>query len=239
MKIGAIIFSRVSSRRLPNKAFISVSGKFLLKRVVERLKYVKNIDHICIATSENKEDDKIEKFAKSNNIEFFRGSLNDVSKRALEAANHFQYDNFLRVCGDRPFLDPIIYDKLIEIHKLNANDLTTNIFPRMVPAGLTGEVINVDALKKSIIKSNDPIDREHVTRFFYHNPNLFSIINVNSINDKESTKLRLVIDDKTDLERARWIVKMLKQYGYNEFSTNKIISLAKKWEEQKIIKNKI
>ena len=63
MKIGAIIFSRVSSSRLPNKAFMSLSGKSLLKRVLERVRHINNIDHICIATSENKEDDKIENFA--------------------------------------------------------------------------------------------------------------------------------------------------------------------------------
>jgi len=238
MKIGAIIFSRMSSSRLPGKALLDIYGKSLLDRVLERVKSIKKINHICIATSKNKEDDKIEYFAKSRKIEIFRGSLNDVSSRALSAANHFKYDSFLRVCGDRPFLDPNIYDQLIETHKLNSNDLTTNIFPRMVPPGLTGEVIKVEALSKSILRSDNSIDREHVTRFFYKNPHFFKIQNIRSLKNSHLTDLRLVIDNEQDFERAVWILKKINEKGCNEFSTKKVISYAKEWElKNKLIKN--
>ena len=52
-KIGGIIFSRMNSRRLPGKALKMVSGKMLLERVIDASLNIKNINHICIATSLN------------------------------------------------------------------------------------------------------------------------------------------------------------------------------------------
>ena len=59
MRIGGIIFSRMSSSRLPGKAFKDVSGKFLLERVINRSKQINNIDHLCLATSDQDDDNKI------------------------------------------------------------------------------------------------------------------------------------------------------------------------------------
>ena len=95
MKIGAIIFSRMSSGRLPGKAMLDISGKTLLNRVIERTKSIKLIDHICIATSTNIEDDVIESTAEFLGIDVFRGDLNDVAGRAISAADYYGYDHFL------------------------------------------------------------------------------------------------------------------------------------------------
>ena len=64
---------------------IDISGMTLLERVIARTKKIKNIEHFCIATSINKEDDEIASFA-LNQISLYRGSLNNVISRAVEAA---------------------------------------------------------------------------------------------------------------------------------------------------------
>ena len=51
MKIGAIIFSRFSSERLPGKALIDISGRSLLGRVIDRTREIQGIDKIIVATS--------------------------------------------------------------------------------------------------------------------------------------------------------------------------------------------
>ena len=167
MKIGAIVFSRMSSNRLPGKAMMDISGKTLLQRVIERTKKIKLIDHFCIATSKNQEDDIISAYAESMGLDVYRGSLDDVAKRAFEASKKYSYDSFLRVCADRPFLDSKLYDNMINIHKNNNFDITTNLFPRTVPPGLSGEIINVNSLETILRLTSDSIDREHVTRYFY------------------------------------------------------------------------
>ncbi len=229
MKIGAIIFSRMSSGRLPGKAIMDIAGKTLIERVIERARRIKTIDHICIATSTNKEDDIIESIAKSHNIDSFRGSLNDVTLRAVNAANYYKYSSFLRLCGDRPFFDPKIYDDLIISHKKNKPDITTNIFPRSVPPGLTGEVINVKTLEKCIVKTENFEDREHVTRYIYNNSTKFLIDNISFFKNKDLMNLRLVVDDQIDLNRAKWIAKKMNESKL-EFDIKKIIQLAQKWQ---------
>lgn len=231
MKVGAIIFSRMSSSRLPGKAFKDVSGKFLLERVIDRTIKVNLVDHICLATSTNSEDDKIVEYAKYKGLEVFRGSLDDVAKRAFDASKYYNYSSFLRVCADRPFLDPSIYDEMIKIHNENNYDITTNIFPRTVPPGLTGEIINVTSFERLIRSTKDAKDREHVTRYFYHNPDKFKIFNFDPFNDKNILDLRLVIDDQRDLERSIWMQSKLKKTSKPRDETIQIISLAKEWEK--------
>lgn len=230
MRIGGIIFSRMSSSRLPGKAFKDVAGKFLLERVIDRSKKIHNIDHLCVATSDNKDDDKISSYAKSRGLSVYRGSLEDVADRALQACKTFNYDSFLRICADRPFLNPQLYDSMIEIHNKNTYDVTTNIFPRTVPPGLTGEVINVNSLEKLLNKTENFLDREHVTRYFYQNSDNFKIYNCNFLKDPSDIDQRLVIDDSRDLERSRWVVKNLE--SNSDFDIREIIRLSKEWESK-------
>lgn len=229
MKIGAIIFSRFSSSRLPGKAFMDISGKTLIERVIDRAMKLKSVDHIALATSTNLEDDKIASYAKLRGIDVYRGSLDDVAGRAMGACLKFKYDHFLRICADRPFFDPNLYDYMISYHRKHKHDLTTNIFPRIVPPGFTCEVIDVKAFKKMLELTNDRKDREHVTRFIYRNSNDFSIANVDYKKSYNYPNLRLVIDDKLDLERARWISSRSNENN----NSNQIISLALQWEKIK------
>jgi spore coat polysaccharide biosynthesis protein SpsF len=231
MRIGAIIFSRMSSTRLPGKALIDICGKTLLQRVIERTQKINLIQHFCIATSNEAEDDKIVEFANENGIDVYRGSLNNVIERATEASIKYKYDSFLRVCGDRPFLDSEIYDRMITLHKKDKNDLTTNIFPRTVPPGLTGEIIDVKSLIQVLNLTSNKLDSEHLTRYYYNNSKKFKIYNYESFKDKETIKLRLVIDDNDDLLRTRWIVSQLDENNITNSQTNKIISLAKDWNK--------
>ena len=50
MSVGAIIFSRYTSSRLPGKALVDIAGRCLLGRVLDRSKLVKGIDHVILAT---------------------------------------------------------------------------------------------------------------------------------------------------------------------------------------------
>lgn len=230
MNIGGIIFSRMSSSRLPGKALIDIDGKTLLERVIERSKKIRNINHLCVATSKEKQDDIIAKTALSFGLEVYRGDLNDVAKRAFQAAKKYKYSDFLRICGDRPLFDSNIYDELIQEHIKFKNDLTTTIFPRSVPVGFTGEIISTKAMKKLLSLTNNKIDREHVTRFFYKNPKLFSISNLDFNFSKEIINLKFAIDCKEDLEMSRWIIRNIKNQNSSS-NSKEIFSLAVEWNK--------
>ena len=228
--IGGIIFTRMNSTRLPGKALKMIDGITLLQRVIDASKKIKNINHLCIATSLSHEDDKIEAFANDLGIDVFRGSEEDVIDRALQASKKFGYKYFARICGDRPFINSKIYDELLSSHKTSDADITTNIFPRSVPFGLSAEIINV----KSLDSVNDLIinnsDKEHITKFFYDNHNNFKI---NLVNHKniflKNISTRVVLDNEDDLRKIGWIIEKHKEQKIH-LSSKSIIDIANKWE---------
>ena len=105
MKNSAKIFSRLSSKRLKNKALVKINNSTLLELVINRTKLLKNVDEIIVATSKKEEDNKIVKLAKKNGVKFFCGDINNLIKRSINCCNKFKIDAFLRICGDRPLFD--------------------------------------------------------------------------------------------------------------------------------------
>ena len=63
MKIGAIIFSRMDSKRLPGKALVKIGGRPMLGRVIDRSKCTMT-DNIIVATSFREIDNEIVLFQK-------------------------------------------------------------------------------------------------------------------------------------------------------------------------------
>lgn len=230
MKIGAIIFSRFDSKRLPGKALIDIHGRSLLGRVLDRTKGITNLDKIIIATTERVVDDVIAGFAESEGIDCFRGSLDDVVSRALRACESFDLDGFVRVCGDRPFFDPELITSLVLDYKKLELDLATTTGAKQLPPGLTGEVVRVSALK-DIVLQLDAYDKEHLTSYFYRHPESFKIKAFPPPSYiQPSDELRLVVDDEQDLARARWIASHLTDSMSNDTCMSQVISLATQWD---------
>ena len=69
--IGIIIEVRSTSSRLPNKHFYKINNKPILELMINRVKKIKGIDKIILATTKNKEDDKICKLAKKKKNKLF------------------------------------------------------------------------------------------------------------------------------------------------------------------------
>ena len=73
-RIGGIIFARMNSSRLPGKAMIEIDGVSLIERVIERAKRISKIDHLCVATSIDKEDDIIASFSNLKMLIYIEGA---------------------------------------------------------------------------------------------------------------------------------------------------------------------
>ena len=92
MKIGAIIFFRMNSSRLPGKPLLKFADKTLIEIIYDRVLKVIELDEIIIATSEEASDDIIEELCKKLKIKIYRGSLNNVADRALNCALLYEMD---------------------------------------------------------------------------------------------------------------------------------------------------
>ena len=89
-----IIQARMMSTRLPGKILKKVMGRTLLEYQIERLRKVRNIDEIVIATSTNEYDDEIVSLCEMVGCCVFRGSENDVLSRYFDAAIEFKINAF-------------------------------------------------------------------------------------------------------------------------------------------------
>tara|TARA_B100000401_G_C52630263_1_gene635645 strand:- start:170 stop:844 length:675 start_codon:yes stop_codon:yes gene_type:complete len=213
-----IIQARLSSSRLPNKVLMEIKGTPLLQFLVERLNTVFDKSKLLVATSTRIEDDKIESFCNELNIQCYRGSLNDVSRRFLEAANLKQAKAFARINGDSPLIDPYIVKKALDIYTNGSYDLVTNAFPRTYPAGQSAEVINSRTFSKVYKFMSTEEHFEHVTSYFYENPSKYNIKNFTNI--KNLSDHRLVVDTENDFIKITKIIKSMNMshinYGYKE-----------------------
>jgi spore coat polysaccharide biosynthesis protein SpsF (cytidylyltransferase family) len=203
----ALIQARSNSKRFKNKVFFKIFNKTLIEHVINNVRNSKLVKKIVVTTSKEKSDQKLVKLLKSKNINVFRGSLNNVAKRVLDAAKEYKSKYFLRVNGDSPMIDCTLIDKAIRIHKKNKSfDLITNVFPRTFPPGQSVEIIRVKILDMNIkLMTNE--DKEHITKYFYRNSSNFKIKNFKcNQNYKYKNLKKMTIDYKCDLPKIKKII---------------------------------
>ena len=114
--ILALLQARYSSSRLPGKVLKPILGKPMLLHQIERLSNSQMIDKLVVATSNNISDDAIEKMCTDNNIEIFRGDLENVLDRFYQCAKLYNPDYVVRLTGDCPLSDWQIIDNMIQYY---------------------------------------------------------------------------------------------------------------------------
>jgi spore coat polysaccharide biosynthesis protein SpsF (cytidylyltransferase family) len=227
MTVGLIVFARLDSRRLPGKALAAVGRRPLLGHVLDRARRVQTAARLVLATTDRAEDAPLAAFAAREGVACFRGALDDVAGRALACARAFGFTCFARICGDRPFFEPTLVDRLLAMHAATGSDLTTTQSSRPYPPGLTTEVISVRALERTCAETSDPEDREHLTRHFYRHADRFRIERIEAPAGLDFAGIRLVVDNLDDLERARFIESRLPNPALAGLAT--LLELARAW----------
>jgi spore coat polysaccharide biosynthesis protein SpsF len=165
-----IIQARTGSTRFPKKVLSKINGTSLIEHIIYRVKKVKQIDKIILATTRKKEDNILCKLAKKNKIYCFRGSENDLVDRYYKAAVHFNANFILRLPADNPIPEPIEYDRLIKYHLKSKNDFSSNICNfknNGYPNGIGVEIFNFKALEKIWKFQKNERFREHIALNFY------------------------------------------------------------------------
>ncbi len=202
-----IIQARTASTRLPNKVLLKVGKTTLLEYEIKRIKRAKKVHKIVVATTCNKEDDKIEKLCKRIKIPSFRGSENDVLDRYYQCSLLYpQYNNIVRLTGDCPLIDPKVIDDVILFFEKNNLDFATNApeYKETFPDGIDVEVFKKSALEKAAKEAKLPLEREHIDPYFLKNKKI-SKGYFNS--EKDWSHFRLTVDEKEDFEIIKFLMK--------------------------------
>ena len=195
MKIVAIVQARMSSTRLPGKVLKKIVEIPAIEILLKRLAHSKLISEICVATSQNKEDEFLCNEVEKLGYRVIRGSETDVLRRYWDAANATKADTIVRITGDCPLVDPKLVDKVVELYLNSDVDYVSNNDPPTFPDGLDVEVFGIRALKDANLSALSNFDREHVTPFIRNGD--FTKLNFKNVED--TSELRLTLDEPEDL----------------------------------------
>ncbi len=220
-KTVAIIQARLTSSRFPNKILQKV-GKFtLIKLLIKRLKKSKEIDEIIVAAPNDKKNKRIKKYV--GNVKVFFGNENDVLDRYYKTAKKFKANNIIRICGDCPFIDPLIINKIVKLFKDKKFDYVSNTLRPTFPDGFDVEVFKFEILKKAWKNAKTKHDREHVTPYIIRNKR-FKKYNFKF--KKDLSNIRLTIDEEIDLDQLKKVFFEFK--NSTKFGINDILNLYMK-----------
>ena len=222
-----LIQSRLSSSRFPKKMLHNVLNTPLVKYVYNRCKQSKLADGVVVITSSEKSDDELYEFCKKNNLLVFRGDLNNVFKRYLNAAENYNSSIICRVCGDSPFVDVDAIDNMFtEFEQERHLDYMSTVNSLN---GFMSEVFTLDLLKKvyNCVLSSE--DKEHVTKYIRDNISCFNVKQLNlKLRPTELEKFSLTVDFPEDIVVVEKIVKNLDSY---DFTSTDIINILNSMKE--------
>lgn len=226
MTVAAIIEARMTSTRLPKKVLLPANGKPLLQHLVDRLKQVRSLDRIVLATTSNRTDDVLAAFAADRGIDCFRGSEHDVMARVIGAAESAAADTVVSVTGDCPVIDPMLVEQLIQMFRHNPCDYASNRQIPTYPGGMDIQVFPLAALLRSAAMTNDPLDHEHVTLHIRNHPELFRHLYLIAPADHFWPDLDLSVDEPDDY---RFLKTLIEHFGDANpfFNCREIIEILK------------
>lgn len=198
MKTLIIVQARMTSTRLPGKVLLPLAGEPMLTRLIERLRRVRRVDGIVVATTTNTSDDPIAALCALLGVPCHRGSEHDVLSRYADAARLYGADVVVRITSDCPLIDPALIDQTIAAYDEGGSDYVSNMLPPTWPYGMAVEVFSAAALAQAHAEATQAAEREHVTPFLYWHPERYRLRNVAS---------------PVDLSHHRWTVDTPEDYA--------------------------
>ena len=202
----------------------------LVEYVYRHISMSKQADIKAVITSTDKSDDELFAYCKLAEIPVFRGTLDNVLKRYVDAAKHYDASIVCRVCGDTPFADIALIDLMFRSLEDKRVDY---IAPHRstCAAGFFSEVISSNALERSLRMAAVKEDLEHVTKYILGNTDKFSVDLINArLNPEVLNELRFTMDYPEDADIVGKIAEELS--GNYDFTSDDVIKAIKKIKGQ-------
>lgn len=218
MKIIGMIQARVDSSRLKNKIFMKAAGKPMLQYVIEAANKSKLLDEVIVVTSIEKSNLPILALCAKLGTRAFVGSEEDVLDRYYQAARILKPDYIVRITGDCPLFDGRLLDDAIK--QLNPNVDYLGMLSETFADGLDLEIMTYEALKRAWKCANLKSEREHVTQYIIHHPDIFELQDFVSPIGYFGNN-RWTLDEKEDFVLIKTIIEHFAEnnihdYGYKE-----------------------
>lgn len=160
-----ILQARTSSSRLPAKVMLPIKGFPLVVLAANRASNTGR--SVIVVISNEASDDGLAELLKSYGLKYFRGSLEDVLSRIVNALVAYHDDTLVfRLTADNVFPDGALLD---EMEAVFLNDglqyLCCNGESSGLPYGVSAEITRLAHLREASDKNTCALDKEHVTPY--------------------------------------------------------------------------
>lgn len=193
-----ILQARMTSSRLPGKVMKEINGLPMIYWQIKRILRSKAVDDLVVATSTDVTDDVLAEYLEGIAVKVFRGDLNDVYSRYLQASLTYPHSALIRLTGDCPLVMPELIDQMVKkFYELDVDYLSNTLKPTY-PDGLDIEIIRSGVLKQLAAFKLNQKEKEHVTFGIYTRPKVFRCMNFENL--KDCSSLRWTVDYQEDFD---------------------------------------
>ena len=230
MKIVIVIQARTSSTRLPNKVLLPVAGKPMLERMIERVGAARGAFEMIVATTHLPGDDPIRSLCKKISVRCHSGHVTDLLDRHYSASAELNADVVVKIPSDCPLISPSVIERVLNVFLDHLNyDFVSNLHPATYPDGNDVEVITFEALERALTQAKFDYQREHTTPFFWDQPELFRIANVEWETGLDySMSHRWTVEYPEDYQFVR---SVFEHFGESVFELSEILRLLEQKPE--------
>ena len=223
----------MGSTRLPAKIMKKINGHTVLDHVLARVRACPRLHGIVVATTTAPADDAVMAESVKQGARCFRGSESDVLSRYCLAARENRADVIVRITSDCPLYDPELLTEMLDefqakIAAGNQVDYLSNTLVRTFPRGLDTEIFTGEALERAQQEARLPFEREHVTPYFYQNPQKFALHSFRQAADLSG--YRWTLDTPADLRFMEAVYAALDRHG-RLFTTREVLGLLQRQPE--------
>ena len=159
---------------------LPLAGKPLLFRMYERVLAANVNKEVVIATTNEKEDDEVERLCNDYGMKHFRGHETDLLDRHYRAALNFGATYVAKIPSDCPLICPKVIDRVSKYFFDNEDkfDFVSNLHPATYPDGHDVEIMPLNILENAWKNASKDFEREHTTPYIWEHPERFRIGNV-------------------------------------------------------------
>jgi 3-deoxy-manno-octulosonate cytidylyltransferase (CMP-KDO synthetase) len=150
--ILGIIPARYASTRFPGKPLVDIAGKSMIQRVYEQAKKCADLTEVFVATDDTRIFDHVSGFGGA--VVMTSANHQSGTDRCAEVALlHPQYDVFINIQGDEPYIDPDQIGKLASCF----NNPDTQIATLVKKVLSVQELLNTNSPKVVINHSSEAV----------------------------------------------------------------------------------
>lgn len=200
-----ILQARMGSTRLPGKSLAQIGARRLVAHCLARL-LAGSAARVVLATTVNGEDDALAEAAAAYAVPVFRGAVDDVLLRYVQAARAFDARYVVRATADNPLTDIDAPERVLAALRESGADHVTETG---LPYGAAVEATTLEALERAARYAADPSDREHVTTLMRRDRERFTPLVIPAPAAVRRPDLRVTVDTRQDLEAMRGLARRM------------------------------